>query len=380
MRSFYACLDAFPSSKGASTHIYHTLQELASISNCTDVFCLKGSETKELKLPDSVNVYSFSSGNKKDNYLKRAYLFSEKVFECMENIQEPGIGQFRDIWSGLAMINRSNIKTIFEVNALTSIELPIRYPLLTENVIHEINKIEQLCLDSCHHIVTPSYLTKNYLIDNFSIPVDKISVIPNGAEILNKKEYVDHLPEKYLVYFGALQPWQGLDILLKSLYYLQDYPDLKLVICSSVKEKYAKEYLKLCNHLNLKNKVIFLYELEKEKLNYVVSNAIASVAPLKFGERNIVQGCCPIKILESMANQSPLVVSDLPVTRELLNDSEAYFFEPEDELDLSRCIRFILENPEETQEKINQAYIKLKNQFTWEHHNQKLLPIYQSLL
>ena len=40
-------------------------------------------------------------------------------------------------------------------------------------------------------------------------------------------------PDKYLLYFGALQSWQGVDVLLRSFARLRDLEDLYLVICAS---------------------------------------------------------------------------------------------------------------------------------------------------
>ena len=42
------------------------------------------------------------------------------------------------------------------------------------------------------------------------------------------------------------------------------------------------------------------------------------VAPLARGDRNEVQGCSPLKIVESMAAGTAVVASDLPVARELV--------------------------------------------------------------
>ena len=378
MNIHYASFDAFPTSKGASTHIQHSLHALEEISEHINLYCLKGNSTENFS--EKVNIHQFYFDDPSENYLTRAQLFAEKIFQCIEITTENGIGQFRDIWSGLGMINRPNVKTIFEVNALTSIELPIRFPLLTNSLIAEIQKIEKQCLEACNHIITPSSITKNYLIETFSLPEEKISVIPNGAEIPIFSQKKEDLPENYLIYFGALQPWQGIDTLLKSFRYLVDYPDLKIVICSSVKEKSAKPYHKLVENLGLQEKVIFEYELDKETLYEYIKNAKASIAPLKFGDRNITQGCCPIKILESMACNTPIIVSDIPVTKELLTEDEAYFFWPEDEMDLSRCIRFVLDNPKEAELKSEKAHKKFQEQYTWKHHNEKLQKVYQSLM
>ncbi|MGM5630827.1 glycosyltransferase family 4 protein [Apibacter raozihei] len=379
MKIHYACFDAFPTSKGASTHIYHTIKALEPLTDRLNLYCLRGGDDAGKDFGNATYIYDFHYPDKGDNYPKKAGLFTEKIFDCMEVAREEGIAQFRDIWGGLGMINRPNLKTIFEVNALTSLELPVRYPLLTESFIKNIEQLENTCLQSCNHIITPSAVTKKYIESRFQISESKITVIPNGAEIDISTRVVDSLPADYLVYFGALQPWQGVDILIKSFKYLEDYPQLKLIICSSVKEKFNKNYDKLIQNLGFKDKIIFYNELDKESLHYIIKNSKASVAPLKFGDRNMVQGCCPIKILETMASKTPLIASDLPVVRELIGENYAFLFEPEDETDLSRCIRFILDNPTPAKDKAFQGYEFFKAHFTWQHHTKKLQDVYFKL-
>lgn len=352
---------------------------MSNTSERIDIFCLKGSKSSS-SIPNNMSIHDFYFDEATGNYLRKAVLFSNKIFQCMEAVPQKGVAQFRDIWSGLGMINRPGIKTIFEVNALTSVELPEKYPLLTSTFIEEIRIIEKKCLESCDHIITPSQITKQYLIEEFEIVENKITVIPNGGDfdVSIETDQIE-LPDQYIVYFGALQPWQGVDVLIKSLKFLKDYPNLKLIICSSVKEKFSKDLKKLSKNLGVDEKLIFYYELDKTNLFYILSRAKASIAPLKFGKRNITQGCCPIKVLETMSAKTPLIASEIPVIQELARDN-AYYFWPEDELDLSRCIRFVLENESVAKKKASDAQRLFLKNYTWSHHNDKLQQVYNKLI
>ena len=60
-----------------------------------------------------------------------------------------------------------------------------------------------------------------------------------------------------------------------------------------------------------------------------------------------MQGCAPLKILESMASGMPVVASDLPAVRELLADGEhGRLVAPDRPGELARAIRVLLDFPE----------------------------------
>jgi len=48
-----------------------------------------------------------------------------------------------------------------------------------------------------------------------------------------------------------------------------------------------------------------------------LANCQAVLAPLVWNDRNVVQGCCPLKVLEGMAAGRPVITSDLEVVRQL---------------------------------------------------------------
>ncbi|TPN85984.1 glycosyltransferase family 4 protein [Aquimarina algicola] len=380
MLNVYAAYDVFPSSKGSSTHIKEMISELSTHGDELRLLCLRGND----KLPavqkhENILIKRYYA-EEKLNYLEKASLFSEEIFlEIERNVNDIEIAHFRDIWSGMGIIAHKNVKSVFEVNALTSVELPYRYPNLTDDFLNKLKFLEQKCLKNSDVIVTPSYTTKKFLMSDYNVSEDKIQVIPNGAYIPDVFERPDDAPENYIIYFGALQRWQGIEVLLKAMAFLEDYEDLKLLICSSVKEKAFKPLQKLIEKLEISDRVIIKSKLQRETLYNYIHFAKLSIAPLKACDRNIIQGCSPLKILESMACGTTLVASDLPVVRELVSEKEAMLVEPDRELDLARCIRFLLDNPEECKALSDQALEKMKKEFTWSSQLKKLNQVYEDL-
>ena len=294
-RNVYATYDVFPSAKGASTHIKEMILEASNHCDELQLFCLRGNNSLPAVQTDGTIFIKRYFNEEKMNYLEKASLFSKQLYvDIQKNKESIQIGHFRDVWSGMGLVMEPTIKTIFEVNALTSLELPYRYQNLTPSFLQKLRNLESQCLNKSDVIITPSNVTKEYLINEYGIPKEKITHIPNGAHIPNTFEKPEDAPNQYIIYFGAIQPWQGVDVLLKAMTYLEDFKELKLVICLSVKERAFKPFKKLVEKLNLQKRVIIKSKLKKTELYNYIHFAEASIAPLKACDRNIVQGCSPL--------------------------------------------------------------------------------------
>ncbi|MBL6449399.1 glycosyltransferase family 4 protein [Fulvivirga sp. 29W222] len=374
-RSVFATFDPYPSYKGSAIHIDKVTEVLSQKFPSALLLSLGRHMSKEL--PET--VHHLESPIEESNYLKRALAFSAWVDGILTQQHNLQIGHFRDIWSGLPILARQHITSIFEVNGLPSIELVSRYPYMGQGTLNKIRKLEDECLEKSQLIICPSETIKRHLVSR-SVWEEKIHVIPNGADIPVINAKPKGLPEQYIVYFGALQPWQGVDTLLKAMKYLGDKPGLKLVICSSHKPRFARPFQKLAEKLAVSRRVIWKYQLGKEELHQIISYALCTVAPLTECSRNLEQGCSPLKVFESMACKTPVIASDLPVIREILEpDTEAKFFRPERPADLARCVRLLMDYPELRSEIAENAFVKFKEKYTWERINRKLSSTYYNI-
>jgi glycosyltransferase involved in cell wall biosynthesis len=288
---------------------------------------------------------------------------------------------YRDIWSGLAVLGRERTyKTVFEVNALPSIELPYRYPLLGKVQLNKIRDLEIFVLQKSDAIVCPAESIKNNLVQ-LEIPESKITVITNGAETDLAMAPVADMPENYILYFGALQYWQGVDDLLKAFAGLKDFTDLKLVICSSNRSVFSKPYRKLAEKLGIGSSVLWYYQLPKDELNTLIKLARLTIAPFKETERNLNQGFSPLKIFESMALGTPVLASDLPSVREIITDKkDGCMVRPDRPAELSRAIRFLLDYPEYAKEIGLQGRQTMENDFSWKEKTNELKRLYANLI
>jgi len=323
-------------------------------------------------------IHQVSFDSEEQNVLKRASDFRHWVKEILNQQYNLAVGHFRDIWGGMALLQFPHIRSVYEVNGVPSIELPYRFPFISSETLDKISRMEEYCWQRAVAVVTPSHTTRKYL-QRRGCPDEKVTVIPNGAIIPPDLPRMPGLPEKYLVYIGALQPWQGFDVLLKSLRYTQDLP-VSLVVCSSYTEHQTRPYRKFAEKLEVAGRVIWLYQLDKHNLNGVIQHALFSVAPLTECSRNIEQGCAPLKILESMACSTPVIASQLPVVEEIIEQNvDGVLFRAGRPAELARAMRIAIDYPDRTVQLGEQARKKIQQHFTWQHSHRILKDVYDSI-
>ncbi|HMA65448.1 MAG: glycosyltransferase family 4 protein [Fibrobacterota bacterium] len=376
--SLYAAFDRFPSSKGAAAHMYHFVSTLFEFFDGGLLYTAGSPGLPSLQYDG--NSQHIRSSYYEKNYLLRALAHCRTLEHIMPVIvSDCKLAHFRDPWSGGAICNvsTSTMPLVYEVNGFPSIELLDLYPDIQPHTIDRIIKLEQMCLDRANVIVTPSRVTAA-CIEKRSIDKSKIRVIPNGAEIRDDHaERIEQLPLRYIVYFGALQKWQGVDLLIKAFSQLRDFEDVYLVICSSVNRKKVDGYSKFARKAGCADRIIWMNELDKNELYRVIANAQFTVAPLRDVRRNVEQGCCPLKILESMAAGTPVIASNLPVVNELFEDGVHGMKIRSDRHEaLAQAMRVFLEYPALVNGMRLECKEHVRKNFSWKKSCSQLIDVY----
>jgi glycosyltransferase involved in cell wall biosynthesis len=378
----YIAFDLFPSQKGAATHINHCLKALQNTYKTGLLICLGNDDMPRFQYDKERRLYVYRWKEKIVNFLERTQAFQKSVTELLlsDLCTEVKLIHFRDIWGGLPVLNtihKQSQKTVFEVNAFASIELPNRYPNISQSVIAKIKAIEQFCIANCNTIITPSKVTKQYILNTYKTKVS-LNVIPNGVSIYKAKKLTqDQTP--YILYFGALQKWQGIKTLFKAFKELEAV-NVRLMICASVSEKRALSQKELAEAIGVAHSIDWFYELDKEALASKIVNALFTVAPLALCDRNLVQGCNPLKIIESLAYGVPVVASNIPVVKELIEDCETGFLvDPDRPEALGRKMRTLIEQPEQVQNVGEKGEKHILENYLWKHQEQKMKTLYLNL-
>ncbi len=375
--TLYAAFDRFPTRKGAATHIAHFAPTLFDHCGGGLLYVL-GDDTMPLQqVEGSVEILRYAQADV--NLLERAIGYGDYLARILDRHGDGlRIAHFRDPWSGLPILGRPHrYRTIYEVNALPSIELPDAYPRLSPGTLDKLRASERYCLEHSDHIVTPSLTTRSLLLD-MGVPAERISHIPNGAEPHDGAlPRPPEAPASYALYFGALQGWQGVDDLLRAFARLADLPEFQLVVCGSARSRDARRHQRFADKLGLGERVRWLWSLPAAELAPWIAHATVSVAPLKACARNVVQGCAPLKILESMAAGVAVIASDLPPVRELIDDGvDGRLVAAERPAELARALRLLVAYPDEAARLGAAARAKVRERYTWAQSTASLRAVY----
>jgi glycosyltransferase involved in cell wall biosynthesis len=370
-RAVYAAFDRFPSRKGAGVHIARFARALFDWAGGGVLYALGGDDLPGWQVEGDVEIVRFSTPI--DNFLERTIAYGQRLSALLDEMPRLEIAHFRDPWSGVAIVER-NVATVFEVNALPSIELPFGYPSVAPRTLEKIERLEQHVLERADAIVVPANTIRDLVV---SRGAKNVTVIPNGADLWSA---VAKPPlSDYFIYFGALQEWQGIETLFRAFARLRDLP-VKLVVCYPHHTRYAKAYVRLAEKLEIADRVVWQSSLSEEQLQPWLQHAVASVAPLADCARNVVQGCCPLKVLESMAAGVAVIASDLPAVRELVTDRlEGLLVAPDRPPALARAMRIAWEYPELRRALGARGRERIASGLTWDHATRRLQELYSSL-
>jgi glycosyltransferase involved in cell wall biosynthesis len=384
-RAFYGAFDRFPSRKGAAVHIDRFARALFShFEGRGLLYVLGGEGLPAYQREDQVEIVRFS--RPVPNFLARVLGYQARLAALLDAAEAGGsleICHFRDPWTGVPVLARSRgYACVYEVNGLPSIELPLTYPALDAGTLDKIRADERRCWTEADLVVVPAVTVRDMLL-RLGCDGEKIAVVPNGADLREgppPARPVD-APRSYLLYFGALQPWQGMATLLRAFARLADFPDLHLVVCASHASRELVAQQRFATRLGVADRMIWRVALEEAELASWRAHALASVAPLTECARNVLQGCAPLKVLESMAEGVPVVASDLASVREIITDGHDGRLVPADRpADLARALRLLVEYPDERARLGGAARHTIGRRFRWEDSLVQLRQLYDGIL
>lgn len=228
-------------------------------------------------------------------------------------------------------------------------------------------------------VVLTSYI-KNDLVKQ-GIAKDNILVAPDGVDLNQFAVQIDKneariklnlpLDKKIILYSGSFNlnnwfDWKGIDIILAAakLFSSNDY--LFVLVGGEDKEN---ELLKSRNSLT---NVRLISHQPQKIIPYYLKAADILLLPNKKGNLNSEEHTSPLKLFEYMASGAPIIASDLPSLREILNKDNSWLVEPNNPDALAEKIKSLFLKPDLGKAIVDQARLDVNN-YSWEKRVKKII-------
>ena len=208
---------------------------------------------------------------------------------------------------------------------------------------------------------------------------DRVFLVSNGAstDIFNplvaRSDNID-LPEKYVIFFGALSLWQGVETMLEAAQSPSWPKELSLVIVGD-----GVGAAKVANAAASASTIRFVSPVDQTVLAGLICNALCSLSP-QVGQR-CATGVFPLKLFESLACGVPVVVSDWPGMADLVRDEKCgIVVPPGDAMALASAVHYIADNPEIAVEMGKRGADVVHREHSWDAKAAQTLKIIRSVL
>ena len=293
--------------------------------------------------------------------------FAILTFFYLSKNQAPGIIYSRDQFVSwfLSFLNR---KFIYEIHSF-----PRNF------------RLHKRLWKKAYCIIAITQGLKNLLVKH-GINSEKILVAPDGVDLEffnsispSKEDNRIELglsPDDFLVgyvgRFKTLDMEKGIKTMISTLPLLDK--ETKMVFVGG-EEFEIKEYKNMANRLNVFTQCLFVDHQPYLKVVKYMKAMDALIIPFP-NTPHYAFYASPLKLFEYMAAGRPIIASDLPALREILNDKNALFFKPENTDDLARAVKMLKLSQTLEYHLSGQAFSDVK-QYTWHNRAKNILKLIQ---
>ena len=174
--------------------------------------------------------------------------------------------------------------------------------------------------------------------------VKDVFVVPNGVDLVRFAQMGTRpKPIEYdgvtISYIGSLCPWEGVEDLVRAAVFLKksEFKVRVRIVGTGETEKLIAE---LIERLSLSDTVEMLGHVPHDQINEVYERSDVLVYPRR--RSRITEVVTPLKPLEAMAQEKPIVISDVAGLTELIDKKSALVFEAENASDLAeKCLQLV---------------------------------------
>jgi len=205
---------------------------------------------------------------------------------------------------------------------------------------------------------------KKLLYEPNAVEIDEFNIRLTKAEARAKLKILQD--KKIVLYTGHLYSWKGVDNLIAAAEFLDK--DILIYLVGGTEKDIEKTKKQVSENKN----IVVVGNRPHSEIPCWQKSADVLVLPNTAKEKISKYYTSPMKLFEYMASGTPIVASDLPSIREILNENNAVLVEPDNPAELARGIKKVLGDGAPAEKISKQAFADVQN-YTWQKRAERIL-------
>ncbi len=222
----------------------------------------------------------------------------------------------------------------------------------------------RILLNRAEAVVTISETTKA-LIGANRLTRKPVHVVHNASSMPTVASARPAPASKNLLYMGSFMPYKNVEVLIESMAAL---PEFTLTLCSKVSPRRKNELLAGLSQ-EVVSRITFANGVSESKYQQLLDESFALVTASKdegFG----------IPVIEAMSRSIPVVISDMPIFREVAGEA-GIFFDPKSSSDFREAVMSLL--PGDAWRHASQKALEQSKLYDWNESARQLLSVVDEL-
>ncbi len=208
--------------------------------------------------------------------------------------------------------------------------LPIRKRLL--HLLTPVDRwktYEKTILQEADRAITVIEEAKDHYVHDCGLPPEKVTIVMNAEDIGSFDNYkpdntlMDRYKDRFVIaYVGGLGPHRGIDTAIKAMPdVLESIPDALLLLVGKGLPEYEAQVHELCRQLNVEHAVDFTGWVNFEKVPAYID--ISKICLVPHHSNTHTNTTIPHKLFQYMALKKPVIVTDCPPLKRIIEESNA---------------------------------------------------------
>ena len=354
--------------QGIGVYSLNILKEISKLKTDLNFIVYLNNSAKrnidEINFPENFRLKWVSSIISPDNRFKGHML--RLIFSNLISLKYRDYLQFNTSQLEINFFRSNQIVTVHDV-------IPLLFKKYHKKQYFYFKLILKYGLLNARYILTPSYHSKDLLMNIFNLLDERVKTIHNGANTFQANSVKSVMWEKdnYILYVGRINQMKNIGALLTAYSMIHKKINKDLVVISDDRKALNNEIKKTNLSKEVLNRIIFKENVSEEEKIKIMSRASLLVSPTLYEGF----GLPPI---EAMACGCPVIVSNTSCIPEVCGGA-ALYIDPYNTNSIADAIVELVENTNLRNKLIERGLVRVRG-FKWEFSAMEHLRVFENVL